>query len=342
MNNYISSEIEKASEKIVAFDENQVQGWLFSPQFLAILQINKIADMICMMLRKRSLTDAKKAPYEGRKELYSDVSIFITALVMKVWKLSLGEITRRLKLYPQLAIACGYQVGKTISKSHLSRRLRRLGPLPFFLYFVYLVCQLIQAGVIVAKDLIIDSTTVLAWYHNDAEAGWSYAKKFGYKVHTIICRCSMLPLWFFVSSANRYDSPYARPLLQKVVYLYKVAVEVVRADSAYWCYDFLGFIIFLGARIAVDYNVRRKNRSIVQRDWLNWWIKRMGKRSTIERFFGIAKHWFGLNDFHGKGIESFLAHTLLTYCSILSVALVAVRIGRPDLRLSPKQLLAPC
>ena len=186
---------------------------------------------------------------------------------------------KRLKLYPQLAIACGYQVGKTISKSHLSRRLRRLGPLPFFLYFIYLVCQLIQAGVIVAKDLIIDSTTVLAWYHNDAEAGWGYAKKFGYKAHTIICRYSMLPLmlplWFFVSSANRYDSPYARPLLQNVN-LYKVVVEVVRADSAYWCYDFLRFIIFLGARVAVDYNVRRKNRSIVVRDWIGGsreWVK---------------------------------------------------------------------
>ena len=195
---------------------------------------------------------------------------------------------------------------------------------------------------IVARDLIIDSTTVLAWYRNDIEAGWSHAKKFGYKVHTIICRYSMLPLWFFISPANRNDGPYAKPLLEKVVCLYKVTVEVVRADSAYWCYAFLGFVASLGARIAVDYNMRRKNRSIVQRDWLIWWVKRMGKRSTIERFFGIAKRWFGLSSFHGKGSESFLLHTLLTYCSILSVALVAVRIGRPDLRLSPKQLLAPC
>ncbi len=39
----------------------------------------------------------------------------------------------------------------------------------------------------------------------------------------------------------------------------------------------------------------------------------MGKRSPIERFFGIAKRWFGLNDFHGKGIESFLLRTLLFY-----------------------------
>lgn len=316
-----------------------VHGWIFSPQFITILQIANIADAICSILKRKSLP--RKA-YEGRKEVYSDSSIFITALVMKIWKLSLGEMARRLRLYPQLATACGYQVGRTISKSHLSRRIRRLGPLPFLLFFVYIVCQLIRLGVIIAKDLIIDSTTVLAWYKDDIEAGWSYAKKFGYKVHTIICRHSMLPLWFFVSSANKNDAPYAIPLLKKVVQLYRVAVEVVRADSAYWCYAFLDFIISLGARVAVDYNVRRKNRSLVPKDWLIWWGKRMNKRRTIERFFGIAKSLFGLSNFHGKGLESFLLHTLLTYCAILSVAFVAVKIGRPDLRLSPKQLLAPC
>ncbi len=340
-----TTEIEKSMEKSISVSSTksstnkEIQGWIFSPQFLAIIQITTIANNICSLLKRINLP---KAPYDGRAEIYSDVSIFITALVMKVWNLSLGEITRRLKLYPELAIACGYKEGRTISKSHLSRRIRRLGPLPFFLYLVYLVCQLISACVISAKDLIIDSTTVLAWYKNDIEAGWSYAKKFGYKVHTIICRHSMLPLWFFVSPANDHDSPYAKPLLQKVVHLYKVTVEVVRADSAYWCYAFLSFIVFIGARIAVDYNVRRKNHSIVDREWLIWWVDRMGKRSAIERFFGIAKRWFGLSDFHGRGLESFLLHTLLTYCAILSVAFASVKIGRPDLRLSPKQLLAPC
>jgi hypothetical protein len=220
--------------------------------------------------------------------------------------------------------------------------MRRLGPLPFFLFFVYMVCQLIKAGVIIAKDLIIDSTTVLAWYKDDISAGWNYAKKFGYNPHTIICRDSMLPFWFLVSSANRNDAPYAIPLLEKVVSLYKIVVEVVRADSAYWCYAFLDLISALGARIAVDYNVRRKNRSIVLKDWLIWWTNRMNKRRVIERFFGIAKRWFGLSDFHGKGLESFLLHTLLTYCAILSVAFLSVRIGRTDLKLSPKQLFAPC
>ena len=339
INDYKISEVKKSREKFLPSANKEVQGWIFSPQFITILQIADIANAICSLLKRRSLS--RKA-YEGRIEVYSDVSIFITVLVMKIWRLSLGEVARRLKLYPALAVACGYQPGKTISKSHLSRRIRRLGPLPFFLFFVYMVCQLIKAGVIIAKDLIIDSTTVLAWYKDDISAGWSYARKFGYKVHTIICRHSMLPLWFFVSPANKNDAPYAIPLLEKVVSLYKIVVEVVRADSAYWCYAFLDFISALGASIAVDYNVRRKNRSLVPRDWLIWWIGRMNKRRAIERFFGIAKNLFGLSDFRGKGLESFLLHTLLTYCAILSVALLAVRIGKPDLRLSPKQLLAPC
>ncbi|MGQ9610658.1 MAG: hypothetical protein ACUVWN_15290 [bacterium] len=41
-------------------------------------------------MKRKSLT--RKA-YDGRTEVYSDVSIFMTALVMKLWKLSLEEAT---------------------------------------------------------------------------------------------------------------------------------------------------------------------------------------------------------------------------------------------------------
>ena len=72
----ITNNIEKAREKSISYTNKEVQGWIFSPQFLAILQITIIAGTICSILKKKSLP---KAPYEGRLELYSDVSIFITA-----------------------------------------------------------------------------------------------------------------------------------------------------------------------------------------------------------------------------------------------------------------------
>lgn len=89
--------IEKAREECLKPVSPEVFGWLFSPQFLVILQLSHVAGVICAFLKRKSLP---KAPYHGRAEVYSDVSILITAVVMKVWKLSLGEITRRLRLYP--------------------------------------------------------------------------------------------------------------------------------------------------------------------------------------------------------------------------------------------------
>jgi hypothetical protein len=82
--------------KFLTSDGEGVQGWIFSPQFITILQIANVANAICSLLRRKSLP--RKA-YEGRAEVYSDVSIFITALVMRIWRLSLGEVTRRLRLY---------------------------------------------------------------------------------------------------------------------------------------------------------------------------------------------------------------------------------------------------
>jgi hypothetical protein len=178
--------------------------------------------------------------------------IVLTALVMRIWRLSLGQITQWLRRYPALAQACGYPPGQTISTSHVSRRLRRLGPLPFLFSLIWLVRELIAQGGIQGRDLLIDSTTVLAWYQADLEAASSWAHKFGYKVHTILCRHACLPLWFVVSAANRNDGPFAAPLLRAVVVLYGCAVEVVRADAAYWVTEFLDLMTALGARIAVD------------------------------------------------------------------------------------------
>jgi hypothetical protein len=67
-------------------------------------------------------------------------------------------------------------------------------------------------------DVVLDSTTLQAWYHRDPDAGWSFPKRWkgsmwGYKVHTLLCRWSELPIMFLVTPANFYDSLAAIPLL---------------------------------------------------------------------------------------------------------------------------------
>jgi hypothetical protein len=128
ISDYITNNIEKAREKSIQFTSEEVQGWIFSPQFLTILQGANIASAICSLLKKKSLPET---PYEGRAELYDDISIFLTALVMKVWKLSLGEITRRLKLYPQLAMRLsGGKDNKQVASVSKNKKIRSFTILP--------------------------------------------------------------------------------------------------------------------------------------------------------------------------------------------------------------------
>ncbi len=56
----------------------------------------------------------------------------------------------------------------------------------------------------------------------------------GYRVHTLLCRGSGLPVHFLVSPANCHDAPFARPLLELAVRLYPIRPRIIRLDAAYW------------------------------------------------------------------------------------------------------------
>jgi len=132
----------------------------------------------------------------------------------------------RLARWPALAAACGYDPTHTISASQLYRRRDQLGLVAYFVTFCALVWQSIRRGVIRGKDLVLDSSLIDAFSRQDPDAAWHFAKRFGYKVHLLICRDALLPVMFLVTPANRNDAPWAIPLLELfrhcVVGLYKV------------------------------------------------------------------------------------------------------------------------
>ena len=55
-----------------------------------------------------------------------------------------------------------------------------------------------------------------------------------YRVHTLLCRGTGLPLLFRLSPANVHDAPFARPLLELAVRLFAARPHVIRLDAAYW------------------------------------------------------------------------------------------------------------
>jgi hypothetical protein len=258
-----------------------------------------------------------------------------------------------LEAWPALRVACGLRAEdeqgqlRVISVSQFSRRVRQWGALPYFLLFLVLVGRLVTLNAIKGYDLILDSTLVEAWSRRDECAGWSYPRKwagslYSYKVHTLICRSSCLPVMVAITPGNVSDSVLAIPLLWAGKVVFGFWIRVVRADAAYHTKKITAFVqVILGAVFVVDQNPRRKGKKQIE----SWWVMRvlrgiLGQRSMIERFFAFAKRYFGLGEFQLLGRERVSRHVLLTYCSMLSVATVAVKLGRRDLMLSPGRVLA--
>ncbi|HEX9131843.1 MAG TPA: hypothetical protein VF844_06095 [Ktedonobacteraceae bacterium] len=145
--------------------------------------------------------------------------------------------------WPALALACGLPVGKDgrpripCCSQQWKRGQQAAAPLPEAL-FVLSVLTAIRRRLIGARDLIIDSAPILAWRCADRDAAVGHAPAQhprpllrGYRVHTLLCRGSGLPIFFLLSPANVHDAPFARPLLQWAVRLYHIRLDAVGIAS---------------------------------------------------------------------------------------------------------------
>ncbi len=221
---------------------------------------------------------------------------------------------------------------RTISKGQYWERRAALGLLPFLFFFLGLVGQLIRLGVITGQALIVDSTLLSAWYHEDPGATWQkYAKKaavFGHKVHAVLCQKHTLPVFVLVTPAHMHDSWVGWFIVLVSAVLYGLRVLVVYADAAYFDRRFFRVVHdILGAHPAVDYNVRRKGkRQLATRFFLGQWRRLvMTPRSAIERHFAWMKRYFGLKYFQCYSLARVSQFVLLTYSAALAVAFAAQR-----------------
>jgi len=327
--------------------------WIDPVALICVLNGWALAEWAIRTAQRLRFWALPKPPGPGAPQTYRDESVLLTSLVAAAWRLSFERITDWLARYDALAEALGYdrfdEQGRrrTISLAQYSRRLRALGLLPYFLIFVALVAALLKMGLIKGWDLIIDSSLLAAWYHDDPDATWSWpsARKgrvFGYKVHTILCRWSYLPLLFVVTPAHRNDGPLAIPMFAAVVLLYRLRIHAVWADAAYFNYAFLGFIRnVLHASVNVDYNLRRQGkRFLADLFFIRQWRDLLSPRSNIERHFAWMKRYFGLKYFRVQGYLAVTQFVFRVYIAALIVAFIAARYQRPELATSRLKVLA--
>jgi transposase len=287
----------------------------------------------------------------GAPRIYSEESLLLLALLRTLWRLSYQDLHDWFVAWPALALACGLPLSqdgrpRIPSPSQQYKRGQAAGaPGPESL-FILTVLTAIQRRLIGARDLIIDSAPILAWRGSDPDAAIGHAPAQhprpllrGYRVHTLLCRGSGLPVFFLLSPANAHDAPFAQPLLQWAVRLYAIRPRIIRLDAAYWGLRLIAWIhVTLHAVAVVPWNPKRqKNRSCLPPTWTK---EELGKRSSIERFFGRVFLFFHLQRPPLSGWSAIARQVALTYTATIIVGLAAQHAGRPELIRSPKRVLA--
>jgi len=209
---------------------------------LQLLEICRVA----VQLAQRRCPPPLPAGPGGAPRTYREESPLLLALLRTLWRLSCQEVHDWLCAWPALALACGLPLGvdgwpRVPSKAQQSKRLRAAGAPPSEMLFVLLVRAGVWMGLTRARDLIIDSAPILAWRRTDPDAAIGHAPAhhprpllLGYRVHTLLCRGTGLPLLFRLSTAKVHDAPFARPLLECARCLLALRPWVIRLDAGYW------------------------------------------------------------------------------------------------------------
>ncbi len=280
-----------------AYHRAQVRGMVaLHINALTLLTILPLLALCRMAVRlaHRQCSPPLPAGPGGAPRHYSEESLLLNALLRTLWRLSYQDMHDWLAAWPALALACGLPLDRhdqprIPSPSQQWKRAHAAGaPVPESL-FVLLVRAAIRRCLIGARDLIIDSAPILAWLRADPDAAVGHAPAHhprpllrGYRVHTLLCRGSGLPVFFLVSLANVHDAPFARPLLEWAVRLYHVRPRVIRLDAGYWGLKLIAWIhCVLGAVAVIPWNPKRqRNRCCLPPTWT---ADELGKRTSIER-----------------------------------------------------------
>jgi len=316
---------------------------LHAVQLIALLGLLPLATTVVALagLSRRRLP-ARTGP-RGRRPVYAGASVLLVVLLGRLGQLSTREVCAWLVRWPALAAAGGLPPGRVLHPAHLSRRVRQLGVHPVGRLSLALVWRAIAAGLVLGRDVALDSTLLAAWTRRDPDAAWSFpsakGRVCGYTVHPLRDRAARLPLFSLLSPANRNDPPFAYPPLWFVRFVVALPVRVVRADGAYWGLTLVRFVLtVIGARPIIPFT--RKNQPLAGVRHRLWHRLSYAARAISERFFAAAKRHDGLDTQSAIGWDAVLLRVTLTFCAVLVVALAAHTAGAPDLRLSPTRVLA--
>ena len=288
----------------------------------------------------------------GRKP-YNPVSMLKAQLLKYLRRIpSDRRLALLLKWNRRVAKACGFK-RKTPSHGLFTQFRHRLGKEGYEKVFSLVLEQLLRRGVVKGEVVALDSTAIKAYSQRDLEnkrgksdldARVGRGRRgfvLGYKVHTVCCTSTELPLAFTVEPCNVNEKRLIRPLLEKL-HGQGVSFETVVADAQYDSTKVRETVRGYDAEPIIPYRRSSKIRNTLRvgRDFVVRGVKRLvnlfRRRVSIERVFSRAKEWLLLDHLRVRGLEQVFIHACLSFSAMITVALTAVRQHKPRLIRSMK------
>ena len=252
-----------------------------------------------------------------------------------------------LKRNRKMARACGFKRG-TPSHGLFTHFRHRIGKEGYEKVFSMLLKQLVKNRVAKGEIVAVDSTAVKAYSQRDLEnkrgksdldARVGRGRRgfvLGYKVHTVCCANSELPLAFTVAPCNLNEKRFIKPLLEKLQDQ-DIRFKTVLADAQYDSAKVRKTVEEYDAEPVIPYRKSSKVRDALKvgKDFVVHGVKRLvnlfRKRVSIERVFSRAKEWLLLDHLRVRGLEQAFIHTCLSFSAMLTVALTAIKQHKPNL-----------
>ena len=247
----------------------------------------------------------------GRKP-YNPVSMLKAQLLKCLLRVpSDRRLALLLKRDRRIARACGFRDEKP-SHGLFTQFRHRLGRDAYQRIFSMLLEQLVEEGVVKGEVVAVDSTAVKAYSQRDLEnkkgksdpdARVGRGRRgfvLGYKVHTVCCTSSEMPLAFTIEPCNVNEKRFIKPLLEKLKGQ-GIGFKTVVADAQYDSERVRETIKEYGAEPVIPYrkHFKIKNGLRVGRNFVVKGVTRLvylfRKRVSIERVFSRAKEWLILD-----------------------------------------------
>jgi hypothetical protein len=271
------------------------------------------------------------------------------------------DLIKRLKRNPCLRKACGYR-DKAPTEAHFSQMKKRIGADGFRTIEAWLrreALRLRESQPLSAVGLIqaacVDGTDLRAWSSRhlddnkrgfgDQDARLGRGRNGFYLDYRTLFLTDIegFPLGHMEAPANVNEPLMVEPLLDKVLGE-DLEVELLVGDSGFESRRV--FEALEDRRMAPLVAWRRMNGRVNPADVLTVkdrinvegpeWMRAVYKRlrAVVEGFIGQVKSRLGYGRLTWQGLENASIHVSLVLCVVYAVAIVAFRIGRPELRQS--------